>query len=648
MAKQEADSDNNGHNETKHMLEVMCGQMALSRVPMGPPDIFDGKDPLSFPLWKIAFDALVNNAAMSATDKLNVLNRSLGGAAKAAVQGYLMLEPDEAYEAAYKQLIRRYGNKVSLGNSFRDRLRAWPRISGADNTGLRNYVDYLQQCRSAMSSFKNLSILNNKSENADMLEKLPVWLARKWSRKVSAQREENEVFPSFSDFVDFLDRGDRIAHDPITRVFSKGNNVKNQIRSGSFTAEGYRPAGVGSSFGACTFCKERHSILICTKFKIKSWAFRIQYVKDNRLCFACLNKGHQAKDCRSRKICEICQGRHPTIMHTDQVNSPGTAIESSATTCVSNDNLNYTARKSSMVVPVYVSHSDHPTKQVVVYAMLDTQSDTSFITDRTARDLGLTGKEVRLSLSTMTSNDKIIRCRRFNGLQVRGFNSQLNIDLPGVFSRPSIPINRDHIPCAEMLDGWPYLGALRDKLMPKIGCEVGLLIGYDCPRALITRKVISAPDNTDGPYGLKTDLGWSVMGIVTQSTTDSQDLIGYSHRVVASQTTGSQILLPMRIKNIVSPADCLKALEGDFADYNQYEEGTSLDERRFTKIMEEGITVEAASHYSMPLPFNKNKNRLFNNRHLVLNRTMSLKKKLEKDAAYHQEYTKFTDDKTSK
>ena len=267
MAKQEADSDNNGHNETKRMLGVMCGQMALSRVPMGPPDIFDGKDPLSFPLWRIAFDALVNNAAMSATDKLNVLNRSLGGAAKAAVQGYLMLEPDKAYEAAYKQLIRRYGNKVSLGNSFRDRLRAWPRISGTDNTGLRNYVDYLQQCRSAMSSFKNLSILNNESENADMLEKLPVWLARKWSRKVSAQREENEVFPSFSDFVDFLDREDRIAHDPITRAFSKGNNVKNQIRGGSFVSEGYKSAGVGSNFGTCGFCRERHAIHVCDTFQ---------------------------------------------------------------------------------------------------------------------------------------------------------------------------------------------------------------------------------------------------------------------------------------------------------------------------------------------------------------------------------------------
>ena len=541
---------NQGNNE--HFLEVMCEQMALNRIPAVEPAIFDGKNSLAFPLWQKSFDSMVSNRAMTMTDRVNLLNRYLGGEARSAIEGYLTMPPEEAYNGAYRLLVERYGDSFELANDYCKKLKSWPHISGTDMTGLRHYVDYLKQCLSAKSTLRGLSILDAESENIDMAKRLPMWLSRRWSRKVSNYREEYNDSPSFEIFVSFLAKEDKMAHDPVARALQRSETTKKASRGLSFASEGSRPTGIGSNFGACAFCKEIHSILTCTKFRIKSWAFRIQYVKDNRLCFACLNKGHQARDCRSRKVCEFCQGRHPTIMHTDQVDSPGTAIESSATTCASNDNLSYTSRKSSMVVPVYVSHVDHPTKQVVVYAMLDTQSDTSFITERTARDLGLTGKEVRLSLSTMTSNDKIIRCRRFNGLQVRGFNSQLNIDLPGVFSRPSIPINRDHIPCAEMLDGWPHLEILRDKLMPKIGCEVGLLIGYDCPRALVTKKVISTSDNSDGPYGLKTDLGWSVMGIVTQSTVDSQDSIGYSHHIVSSQVNGSQI--PERIKEVVSPS----------------------------------------------------------------------------------------------
>ena len=600
MAEPRVNSDN---SETRHMLEVVRGQMALSWVPMGPPDIFDGRDPLSFPLWKIAFDALVDKAAMSATDKLNILNHSLGGSAKAAVQGYLMLEPHEAYDAAYKQLNKRYGNNVSLGNSFRDRLRAWPRISGTDNTGLRNYVDYLQQCKTAMSSFRNVSILDNESENAD---------------KVAAHSEENEVFPSFSDFVDFLDKEDRIAHDPITKGFLKSNNARNQIHAGSFVSEGHKTAVVGSIFGACGFCRERHSIHVCNNFKTKSLDFRMKFVRDNHLCFACLNTGHLARDCRNRKTCEICQGRHPTVMHTSERSSANSPQQSSATTCASSDHSAYAIRKSSMVVSVYISHTDNPDRHKVAFAMLNTQSDTSFITEKTARDLGLVGKDVRLSLSTMTSSDKIIKCKRFNGLQVRGFSSQVNIALPGVFSRQSIHINYDHNPCAEMLNDWPHLEKLRDQLMPKIGCEVGLLIGYNCPRALVTREVIGPPDNSDCPYGLKTELGWSIMGVITRSPVETSDQFGHSHRIASTQITGSQIVIPQRTKEIVSPADCWKVLEGDFADRGQHEDGTSQDERTFLKQMEDNILVDTEGHYSMPLPFNKNEKGLFDNKQLIL------------------------------
>ena len=47
--------------------------------------------------------------------------------------------------------------------------------------------------------------------------------------------------------------------------------------------------------------------------------------------------------------------------------------------------------------------------------------------------------------------------------------------------------------------------------MPKLlDCPVGLLIGYDCARALLPKQVI-AGDNGD-PYAVKTELGWSIVG----------------------------------------------------------------------------------------------------------------------------------------
>ena len=68
---------------------------------------------------------------------------------------------------------------------------------------------------------------------------------------------------------------------------------------------------------------------------------------------------------------------------------------------------------------------------------------------------------------------------------------------------------------------WPHLQGIADELMPLSDCEVGLLIGYNCARALVPRDVIAPIDN--GPFGQRTDLGWGIVGIVEPDLID-QDL----------------------------------------------------------------------------------------------------------------------------
>ena len=161
------------------------------------PDKFDGKDPLSFPIWRIAFDSLISNRAMTSTDRLNLLNKYLDGEAKSAIRGYLMLSPDRAFTESYNLLMRRYGDESQLANDFLTQLRNWPKINGTDNVGLRRYVDFLHQCKTTMDDNRAMRVLDDESENMSMLRKLPMWLARKWSRKVATYREEHREYPRF-------------------------------------------------------------------------------------------------------------------------------------------------------------------------------------------------------------------------------------------------------------------------------------------------------------------------------------------------------------------------------------------------------------------------------------------------------------------
>ena len=65
--------------------------------------------------------------------------------------------------------------------------------------------------------------------------------------------------------------------------------------------------------------------------------------------------------------------------------------------------------KSSMVVPVFVSHIDNPESEKLVYALLDTQSDTTFILKSTCGDLGLSSLGPVVNILAIFSNANILK-----------------------------------------------------------------------------------------------------------------------------------------------------------------------------------------------------------------------------------------------
>ena len=148
-------------------------------------------------------------------------------------------------------------------------------------------------------------------------------------------------------------------------------------------------------------CEGRHSIHNCDSLKKRRFEERLRFVKDNHLCFGCLSRGHPVRECRNPIYCTVCNGPHPPMLHKES-DVPTTSV----TTCAGYSGTGNTLRKSSMIVPVYISSNNEPDNERMVYAMLDTQSDISFITEKTAKALHLKGAETKLLLSTMTSNAK--------------------------------------------------------------------------------------------------------------------------------------------------------------------------------------------------------------------------------------------------
>ncbi len=560
---------------------------------------------------------------------------------------------------------------MEIAKSYRDKLQAWHKIGSRDSFELREFVDFLRSCEAAMVHIKALKILNDYNENRKILSKLPEWLTVRWNRKVIEIEEEINQFPSFSQFVKFLTREVKIACNPVTSLQAlKLGEVENPKFQKRFVAKTLTTSTSENPVITCIFCqKTGHIVHKCRKLMEKSVSDKIKFVQAEKLCFGCLKPGHFSRNCKSRSVCDMCHKMHPTCLHEEQIKEnlkllqakssaseerqrerpPSVQPKEMTTVVTSNrviiDEINM---QTAAIIPVWISSITQPAQEILVYALLDSQSDTTFILNEVAEALDASKEQVKLKLSTMTSRTTVVSSQKVKHLQVRGFYSGKRISLPPVYTLEFIPANRTHIPTNETAKVWSHLNHLQDKIAPLQDCEVGLLVGYNCPQTLLPREVVSGQDHQ--PYAQRTDLGWSIVGHGNPYL-DYGDAIGTSHRVVIRQVTPSmdspanlktEVHYVSRIKvKEIGPSDIIKVLESDFSERAGKTDPVSQEDLKFLSILKQNITQKSNGHYEMPLPFKREKPKLPNNQICAVHRLKCLKKRFKKDQRYYEDYVKF-------
>ena len=187
----------------------------------------------------------------------------------------------------------------------------------------------------------------------------------------------------------------------------------------------------------------------------------------------------------------------------------------------------------------------------------------------------------------MIGKDTTVHCRRAEGLKVRGHTLAKYTDLPSTYIRDFIPLDKRHIPTRDTAVNWDHLFPIVSEMSPLLKYDVCLLIGYNCSSALAPRQVITGED--DQPFAVRTDLGWSIVGSLTTST--SAEVMGFCHRVSIKEVPP------------VTPHDLLNALETDFKDTEVEDISVSQNEIYFLKQMQGGIIYNSKGHLEMPFPF---------------------------------------------
>ena len=178
------------------------------------------------------------------------------------------------------------------------------------------------------------------------------------------------------------------------------------------------------------------------------------------------------------------------------------------------------------------------------------------------------------------------------------------MELPPVFTQNKIPVKKENIPSQEDLEQWSYLKEVK---IPKIGADVGLLIGCNVPQALEPWKVINSQGN--GLYAVKTILGWTINGPLRK--------MDVKH--IGKSVTANKISV-IKIEDLLQ-----QQINMDFPEHQHKERSEmSMEDHRFMESVSKTVKL-VDGHYCIGLPLKDEGLDFPNNRCVAEQRASSLK-----------------------
>ena len=125
----------------------------------------------------------------------------------------------------------------------------------------------------------------------------------------------------------------------------------------------------------------------------------------------------------------------------------------------------------------------------------------STTTETLLQKLNVKGKKTNLSLTTLQGENEPVECS-MNSLLVSDVHQENSVEIPMVYSTPSLPVSRENIPKQDVTR-WPHLKGVT---IPQFEAEIALLIVGNVPQLLQPQEIRKSENR--GPRATKIVLGW--------------------------------------------------------------------------------------------------------------------------------------------
>ena len=487
-----------------HELLAQQNKLSLSlTLPSSEVQVFDG-DPVNYYNFVQSFTNLIEAKTADSKMRLHYLVQYTRGDVHDLMKSCLAMEPERGYIEARRLLKERYGQGYKIATALVERLINGPPIKNEDCNALQKLSISLTNCKNILQDVGYLNKVDNPDSLQKIVRRLPHTLRRSWRDKADdiTNNEKREI--TFHDLAKFVDAKARamthpvfgdIKDDPrIGRKDSKGSANRRGVSFATSGNDGGHPdinnkkpdLSIGSTVATrlppkCPFCNGQHVLVRCKDFKKLRVEQRLRFVRSKGLCVNCLLPGHFVRECLKSSFCKIsgCQSKHSTYLHQQRdVREPeetsprentnehevpvpdGNAVSNAQNSFISADGqcASIGAGKSATalpIVPVRVK-AKGSNSSTVTYAFLDSGSNTTFCSNKLVETLGIEGEKTQLSLTTLGKQNCMTRCNLFS-LEVFDLDENYFVELPSVFSVPSLPVSNDSIPTQEDVISFPYL-----------------------------------------------------------------------------------------------------------------------------------------------------------------------------------------------
>ncbi|XP_062711182.1 uncharacterized protein LOC134289409 [Aedes albopictus] len=286
-----------------------------------PIPTFDGK-PENWPRFKAMFLDVMRSSTDSDCIKLYHLERSLVGAAAGIIDARTL--NDNNYDHAWEILEDRFENKRVIVDTHIQGLLNLRRMSRENPKELRELIDEVTR------HVDGLALIEDELEGVS--ERFVVNLIASALDKDTRKEWEATIpykeIPTYSDTIGFLKKRCAIlehcegASKPAvkTKLNDPVKNPYNLMRG----AQPSSCAVTGSSEPSCELCAGVHPNFKCEVLRVMSIPERQAKVRELRLCYNCLRKGHPSSSCSSTRTCQKCQGKHHTLLHIETPSNANT------------------------------------------------------------------------------------------------------------------------------------------------------------------------------------------------------------------------------------------------------------------------------------------------------------------------------------